>query len=82
MANRLKGRNAVVTGAGSGIGKAVSLAMAKEGANIVACDLGGGIDGKGASTSPADQTASECKALGVQAIASTAAWRTSRPPRP
>ena len=69
MANRLKGRNAVVTGAGSGIGKAVSLSLAKEGANIVACDLGGGIDGKGASTSPADQTANECKALGVQAIA-------------
>jgi len=70
MANRLKGRNAVVTGAGSGIGKAVSLAMAKEGANIVACDLGGGIDGKGASTSAADQTVSEIKALGVQAVAS------------
>ncbi len=58
MANRLKGRNAVVTGAGSGIGKAVSLSLAKEGANVVVCDLGGGIDGKGASSSPADQTVS------------------------
>src|SRR6185437_9103421 len=32
---RLKGQSAIVTGSSSGIGKAVALAMAKEGANVL-----------------------------------------------
>jgi NAD(P)-dependent dehydrogenase (short-subunit alcohol dehydrogenase family) len=68
MANRLKGKNAVVTGAGSGIGKAVALGLAAEGANIVVCDLGGGVDGKGSGTTLADETVAECKKLGVHAV--------------
>ncbi len=68
MGDRIKGKNAVVTGAGSGIGKAVALALAGEGANVVVCDLGGGTDGTGAGTNLADETVSECKKLGVQAI--------------
>ena len=69
MGNKLKGRNAVVTGAGRGIGKAVAVALAEEGANVVACDLGVAVDGSGTDQSPASQTVAECKKHGVKAIA-------------
>lgn len=69
MGDRLKGRNAVVTGAGRGIGRAVAMALAEEGANVVVCDLGVAVDGSGTDQSPADQTAAECKKFGVKAIA-------------
>ncbi|MCC3312918.1 SDR family NAD(P)-dependent oxidoreductase [Nocardia africana] len=35
----LHGRTAVITGAGQGLGKAIALAMAHSGADIVACDI-------------------------------------------
>jgi len=69
MAGRLEGRNAVVTGAGRGIGRAVALALAEEGANIVVCDLGGAKDGTGADKTPADEVVEECRKLGVKAVA-------------
>ncbi len=68
MGDRLKGRNAVITGAGRGIGKAIALAMAREGANIVVCDLGVAIDGAKETESPADEVVKECQALGVKAV--------------
>lgn len=68
MGDRLRGRNAVVTGGGRGIGRAIALAMAEEGANIVVCDLGGATDGTGADRAPADSVVAECKELGVKAV--------------
>src|SRR5262245_31442239 len=36
---RLSGKHAIVTGAGSGIGRAVALGFAREGAGVVAADV-------------------------------------------
>jgi NAD(P)-dependent dehydrogenase (short-subunit alcohol dehydrogenase family) len=69
MGDRLKGKVAIVTGAGRGIGRGEALALASEGAKIVVNDLGGARDGTGASTSPADEVVAEIKKLGGEAVA-------------
>jgi NAD(P)-dependent dehydrogenase (short-subunit alcohol dehydrogenase family) len=69
MGDKLKGRNAVVTGAGRGIGRAIAIGLAEEGANVVVCDIGGMVDGSGGDKTPADQVVDECKKHGVKAIA-------------
>ncbi len=69
MANRLKDRVAIVTGAGRGIGRGEALALASEGAKIVVNDFGGASDGSGGDLGPADQVVAEIKALGGDAVA-------------
>src|SRR5215467_2263185 len=39
MANRLKGKRAVVTAAAAGIGRACAIAFAREGATVIATDI-------------------------------------------
>ena len=68
MANLLEGKVAVVTGAGRGIGKAYALAMAKEGAKVVVNDYGGGYDGDGKASGPAQEVVDEIKAMGGEAL--------------
>ncbi|MDP2674163.1 MAG: SDR family oxidoreductase [Dehalococcoidia bacterium] len=69
MTARLEGRNAVVTGAGRGIGRAVALALAEEGASVVVNDPGVNVDGTGHDAGPAGQVASEIRAAGGTAVA-------------
>lgn len=69
MGESLKGKNAVVTGAGRGIGEAVALALAEEGANVVVCDYGVAVDGTGADKGPAEEVAEKCRKFGVKAVA-------------
>ncbi len=69
MADRLKDKIAVVTGAGRGIGRGVAIALAAESAKVVVNDLGGGVDGSGGAQSPADNVVDEIKAAGGEAVA-------------
>ena len=72
MSIDFKGRVAIVTGAGGGLGRLHALALAARGAKVVVNDLGGARDGSGASTTAADAVVAEIVAAGGEAIANGA----------
>lgn len=65
------GKVAIITGAGGGLGRQHALLMASRGALIVVNDLGGAVDGTGASTTAAQLVVDEIKAAGGEAVADT-----------
>jgi len=71
MSISFKGRVAIVTGAGGGLGRAYALELARRGAKVVVNDLGGARDGSGASDAAAKVVA-EIEAAGGTAMANGA----------
>ncbi|HYE67577.1 MAG TPA: SDR family NAD(P)-dependent oxidoreductase [Anaerovoracaceae bacterium] len=55
----LKGKSAIVTGAGQGIGRGIALSLARHGADVMICDL---------NLDAAEKTAKEIEALGRKAL--------------
>ena len=72
MSVDFKGRVAIVTGAGGGLGRQHALALAARGAKVVVNDLGGARDGSGGSVSAAQAVVDEIRAAGGEAIANGA----------
>ncbi len=67
-----KGRVAIVTGAGGGLGRQHALALAARGAKVVVNDLGSARDGSGGSQTAAQAVVDEIRAAGGEAIANGA----------
>jgi NAD(P)-dependent dehydrogenase (short-subunit alcohol dehydrogenase family) len=66
----LDGKVAVVTGGGTGIGRAVSLGLGAAGAKVVVNDYGVGVDGRDPSSAPANEVVALIRKNGGQAVAS------------
>ncbi|HYB71156.1 MAG TPA: SDR family NAD(P)-dependent oxidoreductase, partial [Candidatus Bathyarchaeia archaeon] len=65
----LDGKVAVVTGGGTGIGRAVSIGLAAAGARVVVNDYGVSVDGLDPSSEPANGVVAEITKAGGQAVA-------------
>lgn len=72
MAIDFKGKVAIVTGAGAGLGRSHAIELAKRGAKVVVNDLGGSMDGSGGSSAAALAVVEEIKKAGGEAIANGA----------
>jgi NAD(P)-dependent dehydrogenase (short-subunit alcohol dehydrogenase family) len=65
----LDGMSIAVTGAGRGIGRAVAIACAAHGANVVVADYGVSMDGRDPDSAVANAVVEEIKAAGGNAVA-------------
>ena len=68
----LEGKVAVVTGAGSGLGREYSIAFAQHGAAVIVNDFGASVDGERMQSNSADAVVDEILSLGGNAVANTA----------
>lgn len=68
MGLRFDNRVAIVTGAGTGLGRSHALALAARGAKVLVNDFGGDVHGEGGSSAPAERVADEIRKAGGQAL--------------
>ena len=83
MPGMLEGKVAVVTGSGRGIGRAIALAMAHNGAKVVVNDVGAAVTGEGRDETPAQEVVREIEAANGQGAAvpntdSVAEWESAQ----